>query len=215
MAGCVGTTILMHLLIIDRPGVLYGATLILVVIAGTSLWFLLDDLRPWVGDQDASAEELAHADSALRRSYSVLLWTAMGVVVYLNVVDGRPGLAADQPHHGSVILWSAVALVFLLPVAIAAWDDVESGPGGRRVGPIAVTVARFRGPSGGTYVAGAIALAVAAGVLVVWSGAFGAPNDRLMDGAVAAALGIVTILIVAQLRSALSDRGGKGHGRRR
>lgn len=215
LGGCAGTLVMMHLLLIDRGGVLYPATLILAVAAGVSLWLLLDVLRPWVGDQVAGAEELAHADSAVRRSYAVLLWTAMGVLVYLNFAGSRPGLAPDQPHHGAVILWSAIALVFLLPIAIAAWSDADNGTAARSVGPLALTVARFRGPSGGTYLAGAMALAVVTGLLLIWSGAIGQRSEWLMNGATVAALVIVTILIAVQLKNVLGDRGAKGHDRRR
>lgn len=215
LAGCAGSLVVMHLLLIDRHAVLYPATLILTVVAGASLWLLLDVLRPWVGGQETGAEERAHADSAVRRSYAVLLWTAMGVLVYLNLADSRPGLVPDHPHHAAVILWSAVVLIFLLPVAIAAWSDADSGAAVRKVGPLALTAARFRGSAGGTYLAGAITLAVAAALLLIWSGAVGQKSEWLVNGAGVAALVIVTVLMVTQLRNLLGGRGAKGHDRRR
>ena len=215
LAASAVTLIALHLLLIDRPGALYPATLILALVAGTSLWLLLDVLRPWLGDHDVGAEELAHADTALRRSYAVLLWTAMGVLVYLNFASSRPGLAPDEPHHGVVILWSMVAIVFLLPVTIAAWGDADSGAGVLSVGPVALTAARFRGPSAGTYLSGAMALALAVGLLLIWSGVVGPTGGWVVHGAALGALVIVAVLMIVQLRNVVSDRGARGHDRHR
>lgn len=215
LTGCAGTLAVMHLLFIDGPGMLYPATLILAVVAGACIWLLLDCLRPWIGGPEVSAEELAHADSAVRRSYTVLLWMAMGVLVYLNFAGSRPALAPDQPHHGAVILWSAVALVFLLPLLLAAWSDAEFPPAATSVGPIALTMARFRGASAATYRAGVMAAAVAAGLLFIWSESAGQESDWRVSGAVVAALLIVAVLIAMQLKYVRGPRGAKDHGRRR
>jgi hypothetical protein len=214
LAGCAGTLVVTYLLLIDRPGTLYPATLILTAVAAACLWLLLDSLGPWIGSP-VSAEELAHADSAVRRSYTVLLWAAMGLLVYLNFVGSRPALAPDQPHHGTVILWSAVALVFLLPLALAAWSDAERRPPAASVGPIALTAARFRGASAATYRAGAMAVAVTAGVLFIWSRSAGQEKGWLVNGSVVAALLIVAVLIATQLKNVLGQRGAKGDDRRR
>jgi hypothetical protein len=83
---------------------------------------------------------------------------ALVVMAYLYIAESQPGLALDETRHGTLILWYFVALVLLLPIAIAAWTEPSDGFGARVVGPIELTRSRFSGPSAAAYAMGALVL---------------------------------------------------------
>src|SRR5690606_2846791 len=109
------------------------------------MWLLADTLRPWLAGEGATAEERAHADEAVRRAYGMLSWVVLGIVIYLQL--GQPGAGpAWGAEREGVLLWFLLAMVVLLPGSIAAWEDVSDDRRKRTVGPVALTLARLRGP---------------------------------------------------------------------
>ena len=156
-AAAVGIAAL-NITLMGEPAPRLMATLMLGTVLFCAFWLVADSTRPWLTERGVGPEERAHADAALRRAYKALFMVALVVMAYLYIAESRPELALDETRHGTLILWYFVALVLLLPIAIAAWTEPSDGFGARVVGPIELTRSRFSGPSAAAYAMGALVL---------------------------------------------------------
>lgn len=183
----------LHLYAPDRPRLLHSGEIVFTAVVIGCLWLLADTLRPWIDGDRVPAEGRAHADAAVRRSYGVLFWLAFGIVLYLQVTDPSSALAVGT-NLERVFLWLLVALIVLLPGAIAAWEDVSEGGRTISAGPLGLTMARIRGPWGAAYATGLLALVFAAALLLLL-GKFPASSDR----AVLEIASMVVLIVLAGL----------------
>lgn len=163
-----------------------------------ALWLLADSMRPWlVRGIGAGGEERAHADATLRNSYRVIAAAAIIIALYLQIAEALAGRLATDPARASLLLWSFIVLVIVLPVLIAAWTEPADGFGAGTVGPAGLIRARFRGSSAPAYIAAAVLFS--AGLLLLVTGAVKAHGGSQfwLAGAIIAA--ILVILVVAGL----------------
>lgn len=176
-----------------------AAQLALAGVTVACVWLLADVLRPWIALTPPSAEDQAHADAAVRRSYAVLFWVALGTVVYLQGQGGMDGTAPGV----ELPAWLLPALIVLLPLGFAAWDDPSAAAEVSAMSPWGVVQARFAGRSAATYATALLLLCVGAGLLLFWSLS---PVSREVLQAVSLAVAVVAVAATAaHVRSALSS----------
>lgn len=181
-------------------------TIAMAVVLLCSFWMLSDSMRPWlVGEGEVGPEERAHADAALRRAYTTMFVIAIGAMLYLYAAEASPVLAFDRPGDGTRILWYFVVLVFLLPIAIAAWTEPEDGFGAAQVGPLALTRSRFTGCSAPAYRIGAITLAAVIPLVMAGAVRLRGGDARWTDAVVALVLLITVAAVLIFLRELLMN----------
>lgn len=204
--------VLLELAAADQARLVYGGKLLLGAVAVVCLWLLADTLRPWLAGEQAAVEERAHADAAVRRAYAIVFWVAVAIVVYLQVA-GATGLTAQGEDERAMHLLSLLlGLVLLLPLAVAAWDDVSpAGAVEEPLSPWSLTLARLRGPSARAHGFGLGAFAVA-GALLLLLGVM-PTSQSLLELASIIALTLVAGLTLLYLRSQVADPGDE-HDRR-